>query len=40
MEQELMNGILEDVPEGTLGGSNGETFTGTDTIASLMPTII
>lgn len=40
MEQELMNGILEDVPEGTLGASNGETFTGTDTIASLMPTII
>ena len=35
-----MNGILEDIPEGILGASNGETSTGTGTIASLMSTII
>ena len=35
-----MNGILEDIPEGILGASNGETFTGTGTIEPLMPTII
>ena len=43
VEQEFMNEILEDVPEGIFAGpgaSNGKTFTGTDAIASLLLNII
>ena len=43
VEQEFMNEILEDVPEGIFAGpgaSNGKTFTGTDAFASLLLNII